>query len=151
MTAVTIEVDINASPERAFEVFTGLRRIDDIVQAIVKMEVLTDGPIGVGTRFRETRVMMGKSATEEMEITQFEPSTLFVHEAKSHGCHYISTYRFETVGDGTRVLLTFEGKALTFMAKVMSAALGWMMTGAIRKCVAADFSDLKAAAEKSEE
>ncbi len=127
MTTVTIEIDINASPQRTFEVFTDVSRTGEIVNGIEKMEVLTDGPVGVGTRFRETRVMFGKQATEEMEITAFEPGELYVHEAKSHGCHYISTYRFEPAGDGTKVTLTFEGRSLTFLAKLMSGALGWMM------------------------
>jgi hypothetical protein len=148
MTAVTIEVDVNASPGRTFEVFTDLANTGNIVRGIQKMEILTDGPIGAGTRFRETRVMMGKEATEEMEITIFQPGELFVHEAKSHGCHYISTYRFESVGEATRVSLTFEGRALRFMAKVMTVALGWMMTGAIRKYCTQDLNDLKAEAEK---
>jgi hypothetical protein len=52
------------------------------------------------------------------------------------------------VGETTRVSLTFEGRALTFLAKVMTVALGWMMNGAIRKCVTADLNDLKAEAEK---
>lgn len=147
MTTVTIEIDINASPQRTFETFTNLPRMGEVVTAINKMEILTDGPVGVGTRFSETRTMMGKQATEEMEVTQFDPPSLFVHEAKSHGCHYISTYRFEPVGEGTKVTLTFEGRALTFGAKLMTIALGWMMKGAIRKCVGADFNDLKGEAE----
>ena len=53
----------------------------------------------------------------------------------------------DPVGDGTKVTLAFEGRALTFGAKLMANALGWMMKGAIRKCVKADFNDLKAEAE----
>ena len=44
--------------------------------------------------------------------------------------------------------MTFEGRALTFMAKVMTVALGWIMTGAIRKYCTQDLNDLKAEAEK---
>jgi hypothetical protein len=69
MTAHTFEIDVDASPGRAFEVFTDLANNATVVRGIEKMEILTDGPIGVGTRFRETRVMMGKQATEGMELT----------------------------------------------------------------------------------
>ena len=93
MTTVTVEIDINTSPQRTFESFTNLPRMGEVVTAINKVKTLTNGPVGVETRFSETRTMMGKQATEEMEVTQFEPPSLFVHEAKSHGCHYISTYR----------------------------------------------------------
>ena len=93
MTTVTVEIAINTSPQRTFETFTNLPRMGEVVTAINKVEILTNGSVGVGTRFSETRTMMGKQATEEMEVTQFEPPSLFVHEAKIHGCHYISTYR----------------------------------------------------------
>lgn len=148
MPTVTVEIDINASPLRTFEVFTDLANSENVVQGIDRMEILTEGPVGVGTGFRETRTMMGKQATEEMEITQFQPGELYAHEARSHGCHYISTYRFEPAGEATRVVLTFEGRALSVPAKIMNVALGWMMTGMIRKCVMQDFNDLKAEAEK---
>lgn len=147
MSKVTVHVDVNASPDRTFEVFTDLENAADSVRGIERTEILTDGPVGKGTRFRETRIMLGKKATEEMEITEFNPGELFVHEAQSHGCHYISTYRFEPADDATRVSVTFEGRALSFFAKVMTVTLGWMMTGAIRKCLTKDLNDLKEVAE----
>ena len=148
MPQVTVDIEINASPLRTFEVFSDLENAAANVRGIQKMEILTEGPVGKGTRFRETRIMMGKEATEEMEITEFTPGELYAHEANSHGSQYISTYRFEPAGDATRVSMTFEGRPQSFMAKVMTLTLGWMMTGMIRKCVGEDFNDLKAVAEQ---
>jgi hypothetical protein len=42
--------------------------------------------------------------------------------------------------------MTFGARPLTFMAKVMAAAMGWMMTGMVRKCLVKDLEDLKNAA-----
>ncbi|MBM80810.1 MAG: polyketide cyclase/dehydrase [Planctomycetaceae bacterium] len=151
MSALTVDIDIKASPQRAFEVFTDLDNASQNVRGIEKMELLTEGPVGIGTRFRETRIMMGKEATEDMEITEFQPGELYAHEAQSHGCHYISTYRFDPAGEITRVSMAFEGRALSILSKIISGALGWMMTGMMRKCILEDLNDLKAVAEQAVE
>jgi hypothetical protein len=54
-------------------VFTDLDGAAERVDGIQKLEKLTDGPVGLGTRFRETRRMFRKEAAEEMEFTAFEP------------------------------------------------------------------------------
>ena len=56
---------VTAPREVVFEVAADFHNAAELnIQGIDSLEVLTDGPIGVGTRFRETRVMMGKSSTE---------------------------------------------------------------------------------------
>jgi hypothetical protein len=93
--------------------------------------------------------MFGKAATEEMEFTAFEPNRRYVVEAESCGCHYRSEFRFERAGGGTRVTVDFGGEPLTFVAKLMSCLLGWMMMGSVQKCLRQNLDDLKAAAESA--
>ena len=38
---------------------------------VVKIEMLSDTTSGVGTRFLETRLMRGKEATTELEVTEY--------------------------------------------------------------------------------
>ena len=40
---------------------------------ITALEMLSEGPFGEGTRWRETRVMFKKEAVEEMWVTGFPP------------------------------------------------------------------------------
>jgi carbon monoxide dehydrogenase subunit G len=138
---------INAPVEKVFAVASDVEHATEVISAITKMEVLTAGPVGVGTRFRETRVMFGKEATEEMEFTAFDPPRSYTLVADSHGCHYVSTFRFTPEGAGTRVDFEFTGDAHSFGAKVMSAVMGPLMKGTMRKMLAKDLLELKRYAE----
>ena len=144
---ITCSEHINAPVERVFDIASDPHNYADVITAITKIEVLTDGPVGVGTRFRETRTMFGKEATEEMEFSIFDPPHSYTLVADSHGCHYVSTFRFVPDGAGTRVEFDFTGEAHTFGAKVMSAVMGPLMKGTMRKMLAKDLGELKRHAE----
>jgi len=145
MAAVTVIRHFNAPVNRVFEVLSDIDRAAERIQAIAKLEKLTAGPVGVGTRFRETRVLFKKEATEEMEFTRFEPGRSYTVEAESCGAHYVSTYDFKSSRSGTDVTLTFEARPVTFMAKLMTMSpLGLLMKGMVRKCFEKDLDDLKA-------
>ncbi len=143
---VSITETIGAPREEVFAAFTDLEHCAEHIDAIVKCEVLTDGPVGVGTRFRETRVMFKREATEEMEITKFDPPSSYTVEAESCGAHYSTIFRFEPEGAGTRVECEFGAQPVTFMAKLMSP-LSCMMAGTLRKCLTQDMEQIKARVE----
>ena len=149
MTAHTVTVlgTINAKPESVFALATNINALTTHYSAIKSAELLTSGEIGVGTRWRETRVMFGREATEELFYTAFDPPTSFVVSCESHGARYDTTFRFRPYLEGTRVDIEFSATATTIPAKIMSILLGWMMTGSVRKCLEADLADLKKAAE----
>lgn len=138
---------VDAPVERVFAVASDIERAPEVISAITKMDMLTPGPVGVGTRFRETRIMFGKEATEVMEFTVFDPPRSYTLVADSHGCHYMSTFRFTPEAGGTRVDFEFTGDAHSFGAKVMSAVMGPLMKGTMRKMLAKDLRELKHAAE----
>jgi hypothetical protein len=112
------------------------------------MEVLTDGPVRVGTRFRETRIVFKREATEEMEVTALEPPERFAFGCESHGCRYHTQMTFEPASGGTDVELRFEAVPLTRSMKVLAFLMA-PMTRWIAKTCAKDLEDLKAAAERS--
>jgi carbon monoxide dehydrogenase subunit G len=143
---VDVSKQIDAPVERVFEVFTDLHHAAERIAGIVSVEVLTDGPFTVGTRWKETRKMMGKLATETMWITAVEPSRSYTAEAESCGTHYTSTYTFESENGTTRVTMSFRGRPMTLLAKLMSP-LGYFMTGMIRKMLVEDMDDLAAVCE----
>lgn len=146
MAKFSMTEHITAPPEVSFEVAADFHNAADNIQGIDSLEVLTDGPIGVGTRFRETRVMFGKKSTEELKITAFDAPHSYVVEGESCGGHYRFEYRF--VGDiaGTNVRLNVETRAISLFAKLMTPLAG-LMVGPMKKCIAADLEDVKAVAE----
>src|SRR5437016_2004343 len=76
MASFTISKQIDAPLDTVFGLFTNLAEAPRRIKGIKNLEVLTPGPVGVGTRFKETRVMFGRDCTEEMQITAFEPGRL---------------------------------------------------------------------------
>ena len=98
MVGFTIKKHFEAPPERVFEVCTDLRNAARHINGIKKLEVLGDGPIGVGTRFRETRVMFKRECTEEMEIVSFDPPKGYAIGCESHGCRYRTDLRVTASG-----------------------------------------------------
>jgi len=146
MAQFTIDKYIDAPREVVFDAALDLHSAAEKIRGIEKMEVLTEGPIGLGTRFRETRIMFKKEATEVMEITVFDRPSRYAHEAESHGSKYLTTYDLVQEGSGTRLELVFSAEPQTFMAKVMGVVFSFMMK-ACMKMVEKDLDDLKSAIE----
>ncbi len=85
MAKLQLSKTVNAPVEKTFQLFSDFPNAAARINGIEKVEMLTNGPIGVGTKFKETRIMFGKEATEEMEVTQFEPNKLYTVAADSCG------------------------------------------------------------------
>lgn len=146
MALFTIRKHVDAPREKVFEVASDFVNAAGFIRGITGIEMLTDGPVGVGTKFKETRVIMKREATEEMEVTAFDPPESYVLECESCGCRYRSEFRFTPSGGGTDVEMTFEGKGLTVFAKVMSFIMRPMMKMCMKE-TGKDLDDVKAAAE----
>ena len=148
MTSLKLTKRIEGSPSEVFRVFSDLERAAERVTGIEKIEILSDGPVGVGTRWRETRTMFKREATEEMEITVFEPDQGYTIEGDSCGAHWITRFQFRPEGTATEVEVEFRVESMTLRARLMSP-LGWMMKGALKRCVEDDIDDLKAVVESA--
>lgn len=140
-------VVIDATPEKVFAAFSDLDNLAANVSGITKVEVLA-GPaqMQTGTKWRETRIMFGKEATEVMWVTAIEPDASYVVEAESHGTHYRSEYLFTPAGSSTRVQMTFEGEPLTFGARIGSLLMVFF-SGATKKALHKDMLELKRVCE----
>lgn len=146
---ISSSVVIAATPERVWSAITDPSRWTTMIPAIKKVEPLTDQPFGVGFRWRETRVMFGREATETMEIAQSTRLKSYVATAGSHGCNYVTTITLTPVSGGTQLSFDFRGDATTFVAKVMSAIMAPFMGGLMRKCLNADLAGIKSAIEST--
>ena len=144
MPGFSLTKRVSGSPEEVFSIYADLGNAAERISGITRVEILDEGPVGVGTRFRETRVMMGREATEEMEVTAFEPPSSYTVECLSHGTHYVSVFTFEDAGEGeTDVTVRFDAFPRSFLAKLLSP-LGALMMGTVRKCTQGDLDDLAA-------
>ena len=128
MPTINISKHFEASPQIAFETISDFPNAADFVEGIKEIQMLTDGPVAVGTRIKETRIIMGREGTEEMEVTVLDAPEKFVVEAYNHGTAYITTYDVEPDGDGAKVTMTFTGTPQTLMAKILAALFSKMIS-----------------------
>ena len=149
MSSFKLTNRVEAPIDAVFDIFSDIPRADEMIDDIVSIEMLTDGPVGVGTRWRETRMMFKREATEEMEVTAFDRGKSYTVGCASCGCEYESTWRFESDGGATLVEFEMGYRPVTFLAKVMSP-LGRLMAPMMKKCFMKDFDALKALAESGD-
>ena len=140
-------ISINADRARVFAVFCDLENAAANISAITKLEVLA-GPsqLNLGTRWRETRTMFGRQASEVMWVTEYTENASYAVEAESHGTHYRTEYRFSAEGNGTRVTMTFVGKPVSFGARLLSP-ISLLFISASKKACRQDLLQLKRACE----
>lgn len=143
---VTLDVRIDAPPVLVFAVLADVPRWPARIEAITRVETLTSGPVAPGTRFRETRLMFGRTATEEMTVAELVTPVLLVLTADNHGTHYRMTHRLSPEGAATRLNLVFEGQPQTFLARLL-APLGYLMANSVRRQIEADLASLKRSIE----
>lgn len=146
MGQMTVSKHIDAPQDKVFAVITDLEGARERITGIEKVELLTDGPFGKGTRWRETRIMFKREATEEMEITAWDPPDGYTLGCESCGARYDMALTLVSDGAATSMEWRIETTPITFMARVMSVFSG-LMSGMMKKCMAQDMEDIKAAAE----
>lgn len=143
---LTATKTIAAPVERVFAIAADFAGAPEVISGITRVEMLTDGPVGVGTRFRETRRLHGREGTEEMEVTEFEPNERYALGCESHGCLYRTVFRFVPAGEGTEVDMEFAATPQTLVAKILSVVMRPAIK-AVGKIVEQDLEDIKTAAE----
>lgn len=102
---------IGRPPREVFAVISDPTAATGFIDTITESEKLTDGPIAVGTSFRETRVVNGKKASAVLLVTAFEPDTHVAISTEAEGITVVYHYRLVPEGDGTRLNWTCELEA----------------------------------------
>jgi carbon monoxide dehydrogenase subunit G len=147
--SLTSELHIDASPDRVFAAMTDLDGYQHWMNGFVGVEKLTQGPVGAGTEWRETRRMFGREASEVFEVTAYEaPSRLGLRVDGTRGASRKGEYRFDyrlvPEGSGTRVCLSGAIDMPGWFAGLMTR----MFAGAFKKAIDKDMKALKQHVEK---
>jgi len=145
---VQVSIPIKASKESIWNVISDIENAEKNISGIEKVEVLEKPDEGLnGLKWRETRTMFGKEATEVMWITDSQPNRFYKTRAESHGMIYVSTMEIES-GEYDEVLtMKFEGEAQSFMGKLMSTIFAPLMNSSTKKAMFKDLEDIKKIAE----
>lgn len=140
---------VAASAEDVWAVLTDIAHADDNLSGIEAVEVLTPGPYSVGFRWRETRRMMGMTATEEMEVTALEPLRRSEVTARNGEVTYHTVHSLVEKPGGTDLVMEFgmEMPAKRGITRLMNAAMAKVGFSATRKVMEQDLQDIAVAAE----
>lgn len=98
-------------PKEVFDFITDSNNAPRVVSSVHSMVKLTEGPVRVGTRYRETRSVNGKEHHAELEVVAFEPNQTYAMKNVTEGIETVYRYRFQTESNGTRVNLDCEVRA----------------------------------------
>lgn len=104
-------VEINRPPAEVFKFIADLSNEPRYVPNVLETEKISDGPTGVGTKYREvTRVMLGRKAVATYEITQYDPPTTFAFRGTSGRSRFRGRWTLEATDDGTLAKFTAEAQ-----------------------------------------
>jgi len=145
---IQVSIDILASPRKIWESITDVNAWQSMIRGIEKIEFLNQPKEGlVGLKWKETRILFGKPATEIMWITAAEPDKGYTVNAESHGARYITELSIEQMTGHCRLIQEFQSIPQTLGARILAFLFGTMMKKSVIKAFESDLEDMKAAIE----
>lgn len=133
----------SAPPDRTWAVASDFANAAGRIKAITKIELVTPGPVGAGTRFREWR---GRQVAD-MEVAAWSPPCSYSLRGYAAGTEFTSEIRCVPDGSGTRLEMEIHVRPMTFGAKLLSPVISLMSKVMVKSC-AKDLGDIAAAAER---
>jgi uncharacterized membrane protein len=134
-------VRIGADPETIWTVLADLEHWPDWTASMARVEVLGDGPIGVGTR---VRVKQPRLPTVVWRVTEWQPGRSFTWEAERTPVPSVGEHRIEPAGDGgSTVSLVFEQRG------PLAPLLGLLSGRMTRRYVALEAAGLRTRCESA--
>jgi carbon monoxide dehydrogenase subunit G len=133
----TNSITIERAPHDVFEFVSNLENVPRWNYAIVETRKASEGPVAVGTKYRQVRSLPSRSE-EMLEVTEFEPDRRFAFEGALGPFEGTMTYEFEEVGGSTRLT---NGAALE--ARGLAKLAAPIASGRVRGAVAENLEALK--------
>ena len=110
--------------------------------AVVSMEQITPGAVGLGTKFKNVGEMMGRRIEGEMEVIAFEPDSKYGFQMNAGPVQVSVTLTFKTVGTGTKISFNAQGNPAGFF-KIAEG----IMAGRVKSMMEENLARLKAQLE----
>jgi carbon monoxide dehydrogenase subunit G len=133
---------IPASQQDVWALVSDIAHAADRIASIAEVEFLSGESIGVGSRWKETRLLLGRKTTEEMEMTAFDPPSRYVAEGDACGAHFVSELRCEPDGEGgTMLTIAMKTTPVTMLARLMTP-IAKLTMGTSRKMIEQDLDDI---------
>ena len=129
MGRVEYFIEIEAPVEKVFAFYTDFKNQEKMLpeDAEAKIELTSEGSIGVGTTFTFSGVVGGREIASESEVVEFEKNRRFVsRQTKGDMKRFDSTVVFEATDRGTKV---FETVDYELPYAVLGKIMDWLKAG----------------------
>lgn len=145
---VAVQVMIAGSRPVIWAAITTMAGAAEIIRGIDRIEILERPATGlVGLKWRETRMLFGKSATADQWITNAAEHEFYKARAASDGFLFPSTLSLSEGKGGIARTGVHDSRAQSLFARVMSIPMGLRFKGVARKALLPDLNDIKTAVE----
>ena len=152
MSTVAVTRLVEAPVDEVWRVFTDLPRRCEWLSTVIEVELMTPGPFGRGTVWRETRTMADDAEiTEEFRVRDCVVPERFVVESPGIGADYRMTYTFVPVTEGrhrggTMVTVVQDGTPTAPAGRFLAFVFGGLAARTVEGALRRDLDDLAAAA-----
>lgn len=143
MINLDLNVLIDKPVKDVFAFITNPNNMSKWNSAVVSLEQLTPGPVGMGTKFKNVGEMMGRRIEGEMQVIAFEPDSKYGFQMQAGPMQVNVTLTFKTVGTGTKLNLNAQGNP----GGLFKLAEG-VMTGQVKSMMEGNLAKLKSVLEK---
>ena len=146
MTRTELSRTIDAPVDVVFSTVADISNFSKAVPHIVNVEFLSEVRAGVGARFRETRVMGGRKATADLQLTEFVANERVRFVSDEGGTVWDTVFSVTPVADGraTRLDLVMDARPHRLFARLMVP----LMKNVVARAIAADLDAVKSYAER---
>jgi len=150
VTHLAVRESVAAPPDQVMAALTDYDRLPHWMLNVVGFEKLTEGPLGIGSRWKQLRMRFGEVASDLNEVVRLEPPRFFdVHIVSTRGTSVRADYLFRFVlepeAGGTSLTVGLEGET----TGVDYGPSPEMVAHAVAALVAADLASLKRYVEGS--
>lgn len=133
------KIHIEAPVERVFDTVAHIESFSQAVPHIEDVEFLSDQHSGVGARFRETRVINGREATTELEVTEYEKDRMVRIVSDAGGTVWDTLFTTRPSNGGTDLEMAMEARPHKLIARIVTP----FIMGMVSKAVGADLEAVK--------
>ncbi|MFD2444231.1 hypothetical protein ACFSO7_09640 [Bacillus sp. CGMCC 1.16607] len=108
--AFTDKIMINVPKLEVFEFISDLRNGSKMNEDILSVEKLTEGPIEIGTKFKETKIIRGRNTEATIEVIEYTSLKAFSATSEANGLKVTYHYHLSEIPNGTLVNFQCEIK-----------------------------------------
>jgi uncharacterized membrane protein len=132
-------ISIDATPQRVWEVFSDVERWPEWTTTVTSAELLTPGPLAVGSR---ARLRQPKIRVTVWTVTELVEGSHFVWESKAPGVRTVAGHYVEAEGSGARAISRLD------QLGIGGALFGRLYAGLTNRYLAIEAAGLKERSER---